>query len=66
MFQFGQEKIVVHELKFKGKVQVEKEYLFKGCGDEDLNLGKRDLRLKIQTVSSPFGIMGRWSVLIRI
>ncbi|OGE48209.1 hypothetical protein PENARI_c031G09583 [Penicillium arizonense] len=50
VFQCGQEKIVVHELKFKGKVQVEKEYLFKGCGDEDLNLGKRDLRLKIQTL----------------
>jgi hypothetical protein len=66
VFRCGQEKIIIHELKLTGKVQVEKEYLFRGCGDEDLNLGKRDLRLKIQTVSSSFGAMGCWSVLIRI
>ncbi|OQD87784.1 hypothetical protein PENANT_c005G03477 [Penicillium antarcticum] len=50
VFQSGREKIIIHELQFRGKVQVEKEYIFKGCGDEDLHLGKRDLRLRIQTL----------------
>ncbi|KAJ5762335.1 uncharacterized protein N7511_005717, partial [Penicillium nucicola] len=49
VFQNAQEKFVVHELMFKGKVQIDQEYLFNGCGDEDLELGKSDLRLRIMT-----------------
>ncbi|KGO42027.1 hypothetical protein PEXP_054350 [Penicillium expansum] len=41
------DKIVVHELSFGGRIQVDKEYVFRACGDEDRILGKRDLRLRI-------------------
>ncbi|KAJ5161427.1 hypothetical protein N7492_006819 [Penicillium capsulatum] len=39
--------IIVHELAFGGRIQIDKEYLFPGCGDEDPILGKRDLKLRI-------------------
>lgn len=45
------DKIVVHELSFGGRIQVDKEYVFRACGDEDRILGKRDLRLRIVSVS---------------
>jgi hypothetical protein len=45
------EKVLIHELLFGGQIQVGIEYLFPGCGDEDPRLGKRDLRLKFQSVS---------------
>jgi hypothetical protein len=42
---------MVLELHFGHKIQVGIEYVFPGCGDEHINLGKRDLRLHIQSVS---------------
>ncbi|KAJ5217707.1 uncharacterized protein N7469_011332 [Penicillium citrinum] len=44
-------KIIVHELAFGGRIQVDKEYVFRACGDEDRILGKRDLRLRIVSES---------------
>lgn len=39
--------IIVHELAFGGRIQLDKEYVFLACGDEDRVLGKRDLALRI-------------------
>ncbi|CAI7640091.1 unnamed protein product [Penicillium glandicola] len=39
--------IIVHELDFRGRIQLDKEYVFRGCGDEDRVLGRLDLRLRI-------------------
>ncbi|KAJ5592208.1 hypothetical protein N7537_009112 [Penicillium hordei] len=39
--------ITVHELSFGGSIQLDKEYVFPGCGDEDRIWGKRDLILRI-------------------
>lgn len=43
--------IIVHELAFGGRIQLDKEYVFPACGDEDRILGKRDLTLRIVSVS---------------
>ncbi|KAJ6128538.1 hypothetical protein N7471_009755 [Penicillium samsonianum] len=39
--------IIVHELAFGGRIQLDKEYVFPACGDEDRILGKRDLTLRM-------------------
>lgn len=46
------EKILIHELLFDGQLKLGFEYVFPGCGDEDVRFGKRDLRLSIQSVST--------------
>ncbi|KAB8069038.1 hypothetical protein BDV29DRAFT_183529 [Aspergillus leporis] len=50
IYEGRQEKIMVLELHFGHKIQVGIEYVFPGCGDEHINLGKRDLRLHIQSL----------------
>ncbi|CEJ61826.1 hypothetical protein PMG11_10343 [Penicillium brasilianum] len=47
VYEGRHDKIIVHELGFGGRIQVDKEYVFRACGDEDRILGKRDLRLRI-------------------
>jgi hypothetical protein len=51
VYQGNREMIIVHELIFGGTIQVGIEYVFSACGDEDIHLGKRDLRLTIKSVS---------------
>lgn len=51
VYEGRHDKIIVHELAFGGRIQVDKEYVFRACGDEDRILGKRDLRLRIVSVS---------------
>ncbi|KAJ5465572.1 hypothetical protein N7530_009359 [Penicillium desertorum] len=41
------DKTIVHELAFGGRIELDKEYEFLACGDEDRILGKRDLMLRI-------------------
>jgi hypothetical protein len=50
IYEAGEEKIVVHELNF-GKIQVDVEYVFPACGDEDVVSGKRDLKVIVKSVS---------------
>ncbi|KAF7586731.1 hypothetical protein BBP40_008391 [Aspergillus hancockii] len=50
VYEDGQEKVMILELDFGGKVQADMEYVFPGCGDEHINLGKRDLRLHIRSL----------------
>ncbi|KAE8387785.1 hypothetical protein BDV23DRAFT_160524 [Aspergillus alliaceus] len=50
VYEGGQEKIMVLELDLGGRVQIDMEYVFPGCGDEHINLGKRDLRLRIRSL----------------
>ncbi|RHZ65522.1 uncharacterized protein CDV56_108844 [Aspergillus thermomutatus] len=50
VYQDNREMIMVHELIFGGAIQVGTEYVFPACGDEDIHLGKRDLRLTIQSI----------------
>lgn len=45
------DKTIVHELAFGGRIKLDKEYEFLACGDEDRILGKRDLMLRIVSVS---------------
>ncbi|KAJ5628175.1 hypothetical protein N7490_010403 [Penicillium lividum] len=47
VYEGRHDKIIVHELAFGGRIQVDKEYVFRACGDEDRIWGKRDLRLRI-------------------
>ena len=47
-----QTQTVAQELMFGKLVQLGVEYLFPGCGDEDPTLGKRDLFVRFQSVSS--------------
>ncbi|KAJ5126156.1 hypothetical protein N7448_005468 [Penicillium atrosanguineum] len=47
VYEGRHDKTIVHELAFGGRIQVDKEYVFRACGDEDRILGKRDLRLRI-------------------
>lgn len=47
VYEGRHDKIIVHELGFGGRIQVDKEYVFRACGDEDRILGMRDLRLRI-------------------
>ncbi|KAJ5218449.1 uncharacterized protein N7498_000548 [Penicillium cinerascens] len=47
VYEGRHDKIIVHELAFGDRIQVDKEYVFCACGDEDRILGKRDLRLRI-------------------
>lgn len=54
VYQGNQEMIMIHELIFGGMIQVGIEYVFTACGDEDVHLGKRDLRLTIKSVSVLF------------
>jgi hypothetical protein len=54
VYQGNREIIMIHELIFGGMIQVGIEYVFTACGDEDVHLGKRDLRLTIKSVSSVF------------
>jgi hypothetical protein len=51
IYEAGEEKVVVHELNFGGKIQVDVEYVFPACGDEDVILGKRDLKVNVKSVS---------------
>jgi uncharacterized protein YjhX (UPF0386 family) len=51
VYEGRRDRIIVHELAFGGRIQVDKEYVFRACGDEDIVLGKRDLRLRIVSVS---------------
>lgn len=51
VYEGKDEKLIVHELGFGGRIHVDKEYVFAACGDEDRVLGKRDLRLRIVSVS---------------
>lgn len=55
VYEGRNDKIIVHELAFGGRIQVDKEYVFRACGDEDRILGKRDLRLRIVSVSCILG-----------
>ncbi|GIK05259.1 hypothetical protein Aspvir_009363 [Aspergillus viridinutans] len=50
VYQGNREMIMIHELIFGGTVQVGIEYVFTACGDEDIHLGKRDLRLMIKSL----------------
>ncbi|KAH8698648.1 hypothetical protein BGW36DRAFT_376546 [Talaromyces proteolyticus] len=50
IYQAGQEKFVVHELNFGARIQVDVEYVFPACGDEDVNLGKRDLIVTVKSL----------------
>ncbi|KAH1334862.1 hypothetical protein KXW91_005398 [Aspergillus fumigatus] len=50
VYQGNQEMIMIHELIFGGMIQVGIEYVFTACGDEDVHLGKRDLRLTIKSL----------------
>ena len=64
VYEGRHDKIIVHELVFGGRIQVDKEYVFRACGDEDRILGKRDLRLRIVSVSwilrYPLSRRNRW------
>lgn len=51
VYEGRHDKIIVHELALGSRIQVDKEYMFRACGDEDRILGKRDLRLRIVSVS---------------
>ena len=51
VYEGKDEKPIVRELGFGGRIHVDKEYVFAACGDEDRVLGKRDLRLRIVSVS---------------
>ncbi|KAE8381822.1 hypothetical protein BDV26DRAFT_254715 [Aspergillus bertholletiae] len=51
VYRSGQEQIVLHELGFGGRIQVGVEYVFRGCGDEHLTWGKRDLLLQVQSLN---------------
>lgn len=50
VYEGTHDKVIVHELAFGGRIHVDKEYVFRACGDADRNLGKRDLRLRIVSV----------------
>ncbi|GFF61427.1 hypothetical protein IFM51744_10680 [Aspergillus udagawae] len=50
VYQGSREVIMIHELFFGGMIQVGIEYVFTACGDEDIHLGKRDLRLTIKAL----------------
>ncbi|GIJ86882.1 hypothetical protein Asppvi_005780 [Aspergillus pseudoviridinutans] len=50
VYQGNREMIMIHELILGGTVQVGIEYVFTACGDEDIHLGKRDLRLTIKSL----------------
>ncbi|RLL98417.1 hypothetical protein CFD26_107124 [Aspergillus turcosus] len=50
VYQGNRETIMIHELIFGGTIQVGIEYVFTACGDEDIHLGKRDLRLTIKSL----------------
>ncbi|KAF7179344.1 hypothetical protein CNMCM7691_008277 [Aspergillus felis] len=50
VYQGNREMIMIHELIFGDTVQVGIEYVFTACGDEDIHLGKRDLRLTIKSL----------------
>jgi hypothetical protein len=50
VYQGNREMIMIHELIFGGTIQVGIEYVFTACGDEDIHLGKRDLRLTIKSL----------------
>lgn len=51
IYEDKQERAVVNELMFGTLVQLDLEYVFPGCGDEDRVLGKRDLVVRFQSVS---------------
>ncbi|KAE8361120.1 hypothetical protein BDV27DRAFT_148095 [Aspergillus caelatus] len=50
VYRDRQDRIVLHELGFGGRIQVGAEYVFAGCGDEHLEWGKRDLLLQVQSL----------------
>lgn len=49
VYRGSQKKILIHELLL-GEVKLGVDYVFLGCGDEDINGTKRALRLQIQSV----------------
>lgn len=51
IIQDGKEKLIVHELNFRGLVQTGIEYMFRGLGDEHPEFGKGDLRVRFLSVS---------------
>lgn len=63
VYEAGEEKIAVHELNFGGKIQADVEYVFPACGDEDFNLGKRDLKVNVKSVGLNFTSL-MWKICI--
>jgi hypothetical protein len=51
MIRDGQEEILIHELTFGGQVQTGIDYIFRGIGDEHPDFGKRDLKVRLLSVS---------------
>jgi hypothetical protein len=47
----GHEKIMIHELTFGDQLQTETDYVFRGIGDEHPVFGKRDLKVRLLSVS---------------
>lgn len=47
----GHEEIMIHELTFGGQVQTGIDYIFRGIGDEHPDFGKRDLKVRLLSVS---------------
>lgn len=52
----GHEEILIHELTFGGQVQTGIDYIFRGIGDEHPDFGKRDLKVRLLSVSVPIPI----------
>lgn len=51
IIQDGKEKMIVHELQFRGLVQTGIDYMFRGIGDDHPEYGKRDLKVRFLSVS---------------
>lgn len=51
IIQRGKEEIIIHELTFGGQVQTGVDYTFRGIGDEHPKFGKRDLKVRLLSVS---------------
>lgn len=53
----GHEEILIHELTFGGQIQTGIDYIFRGIGDEHPDFGKRDLKVRLLSVSVPISTL---------
>ncbi|KAI9926223.1 hypothetical protein ASPWEDRAFT_43577 [Aspergillus wentii DTO 134E9] len=50
VYRGNREMTVIQELVFRTNIQKGVEYVFKGCGDEDLSTGKQDLHVRFHSL----------------